>query len=377
MRVLFLTLYPESVASPRYRVHQFLPYLREHGIACEVACPFDEATYRWLSEGARTGRAWPYHAREIRTRLGHLVRARGNTSLDPPSRGERPVYTESPGGAGRDKGPYDVVVLQKAIMTFYLRGMHRPLESIADRLVYDIDDAVHLSPPAAAPRAWRWLEDRAQIRKVFRSAKVTLAGNAWLASEAEAAGGRAEVLPTVVDTDRFRPAAGPDRYTVGWIGGPSTAGQLRPLAPVLGGLSDATVRVMGATAETSGLGMAQHVPWTLDSEVEALQGFSVGLMPLDKSEWTRGKCALKALQYMACGVPCIATPFGAVCDIIEDGVNGLFADTEPEWRGALERLRDPGFREQLGAAARATVVERYSLEHAAPRLESILRTVAA
>jgi glycosyltransferase involved in cell wall biosynthesis len=142
-------------------------------------------------------------------------------------------------------------------------------------------------------------------------------------------------------------------------------------------LSDATVRVVGASAETSGLGAAQHLPWTLDSEVEALQGLSVGLMPLDKTEWARGKCALKALQYMACGVPCIATPFGAVCDMIEDGVNGVFADTEREWRDAIERLRDPALRRRLGEAARATVEERYSLRYAAPRLESHLRSVAA
>ena len=102
----------------------------------------------------------------------------------------------------------------------------------------------------------------------------------------------------------------------------------------------------------------------------------MGIMPLPRTEWVRGKCALKALQYMACGVPCVATPFGAVRDIIEDGVNGLFAETPEEWRDAIERLRDAPYRRQLGAAARRTVEDRYSLTAAAPKLRDLLVSVA-
>jgi len=358
MRVLFLTLYPESVASARYRVHQFLPYLREAGIACEVACPFDEGSYRRLSARARSGRAWPYHAHELRRRLAHLFRARA--------------------GIGRASGgEYDVIVLQKALLSFYVRGMHRALDGIAEKLVYDIDDAVHRAPPVTGPRPWRWFEDRDQIVRVFRLARTTLAGNAWLASEVEAAGGRADVFPTVVDTDRFCPAPSASAgYTVGWMGGPSTAGPLRAIAPALERLEGVRVRVVGATGHETGLSTAEHVSWSYATEVEELRGFSVGLMPLDKTDWTRGKCGLKALQYMACGVPCVATPYGAAAEIIEDGVTGLFADTEAEWVEAIDAMRDGALRRRLGDAARAVVDERYSLRDAAPRLESILRSVA-
>lgn len=99
-------------------------------------------------------------------------------------------------------------------------------------------------------------------------------------------------------------------------------------------------------------------------------------MPLPKDDWTRGKCALKALQYMACGVPCVATPFGAVTEIIEHGVNGLFADTEAEWRDAVARLRGDRYRAALGDAARATVEARYSLRYAAPRMKQLLEQAA-
>ena len=106
-----------------------------------------------------------------------------------------------------------------------------------------------------------------------------------------------------------------------------------------------------------------------------LQQFSVGLMPLPQDEWSRGKCALKALQYMACGVPCIATPHGAVLDIIRHGENGWFAETEMEWREALAAMRDPALRRRLGEAARATMEEQFSLRTAAPRLADLLEAL--
>ena len=86
--------------------------------------------------------------------------------------------------------------------------------------------------------------------------------------------------------------------------------------------------------------------------------------------------ALKALQYMACGVPCVATPFGAVCDIIQDDVNGLLAETPGAWRMAFEQLRDPSERQRIGEAGRRTVEEKFSLRVAAPKLLAHLEAVA-
>jgi len=107
-----------------------------------------------------------------------------------------------------------------------------------------------------------------------------------------------------------------------------------------------------------------------------VQQFSVGLLPQRKDSWTRGKCALKALLYMACGVPCIATPYGAALDIIQPGVNGLFADSPEEWHQAIEALREPGARQRMGQAARRTVEEQFSLKGAAPRMRAILEALA-
>lgn len=349
MRALFLTLYPESVASSRYRVHQFLPYLRANDVECTVACPFTQEEYTRLRAKAAEGHARSYHLHEARMRALQILGAR----------------------------KYDVVFLQKAVMSAYVRGFAPQLRLRAPKLIYDIDDAVHIEPPVSLPVRWQRIEQPDQGTWLFQNADRVLTGNAWLRDEALAAGGRAEIFHTVVDTDRFVPAqTPPDTFVVGWIGGPSTSAHVAPLAEVLNGLDDAQVRLIGANPVYAAIEKAWHRPWSFETEVQEVQSFAVGIMPLPKTEWARGKCALKALQYMACGIPCVATPFGAVCDIIEDGVNGLFAGSRAEWAIALERLRDAKLRKRLGDAARQTVEERYSLKVAAPKLRAHLEAVA-
>jgi glycosyltransferase involved in cell wall biosynthesis len=350
MRVLFLTLYPESGASSRYRVLQFVPYLEQHGVQCSVAAPFTEEQFQRLRAEAANGRAWRYHAHEYRSRLRQILKARR----------------------------YDIVVLQKAVMSAYVKGMALLLRANARRLVYDVDDAVDLSPPNPLPARWAWIGEPGQINTLFSRADLVLAGNHWLKESAEAAGGHAEWFSTVVDTDRFTPdpAASRAELTLGWIGGPSTSAHLRPIAKALSELRDARIRLVGADRVQASVERAEYAAWSLETEVADVQGFSIGLMPLPKTEWARGKCALKALQYMACGVPCVATPFGAILDIIVDGVNGLFADTHEEWLAAIERLRDPALRKRMGDAGRRTVEERFSLRVAAPRLRRLLESVA-
>lgn len=348
MRVLFLTLYPDIAASPRLRVVQFLPHLRAHGIECTVACPLTAHEFEALTGPKRRHRPLWYHLRETRRRVRQILDAPG----------------------------YDVVFVQKAIMTAYVRGLAWILRKRTRRLVYDLDDAVHLAPPHPLRLPWRMLEDRRQVSKLLAAADLVLAGNAWLVSEAREAGANAVFFPTVVDTDRFVPAsAQPDTYRIGWIGNPSTTICLEPAAKALGTVKDASVCLVGADPERVQFDGADVRPWSFDGEVAELQRFSVGIMPQPRGEWMRGKCALKALQYMACGIPCVASPFGAVLEFMRHEENGLLADSGEEWSGAFERLRDPALRRRLGEAGRATVEGAYALRDAAPRLVELLKSL--
>lgn len=341
LNVLFLTLYPPSVASPRYRVEQFLPYLREHGFRCTVESAVTEEALR-----SRSRPFW-YHAQETPRRIAQLFRAQR----------------------------YELVVVQKSLASAYVRGLHMLLRECAKHLVYDIDDAVHQFPPHPLRGVWRVLQDGRQVLRIFEEADLVLAGNGWLCNEARHYARRVEYFPTVVDTDRFTPRLRKDdALIVGWIGSPSTTPHLRTAGP-LGEMEDLTLRCVGADRAAVPWKHAEVRPWSYETEVDELRAFAVGIMPLPRDEWARGKCGLKALQYMACGVPCVATPYGAALEIISNNVNGLFADLPEQWRAAIECLRDPATRVRLGDAGRETVEARYSLKSAAPKLVQLLESV--
>ncbi len=343
VNILFLTLYPGTVASPRYRVEQFVPHLTRSGIRCSVQSALTASEYERLSRG----RAARYHLLETRRRIAQLLRARA----------------------------YDLVFVQKGLMTAYLRGMDVLLRKRARRVVFDFDDAVHLAPPHSLRGIWRALEDREQIADVMRNASLVLAGNAWLCDEARAHALNVALFPTVVDTERFKPAArAADGLVAGWIGGTSTTPHLQAAA-CLADIPNLRLHCIGADREQTPWKSALHSEWRFDTEVEALQQFDIGVMPLPKTDWSRGKCALKALQYMACGIPCVATPFGAVLEFGRHNENLLFADSPLEWREAIEHLRDPRERARIGEAGRETVLQSYSLHTAAPRLMELLRSV--
>lgn len=343
MKVLFLALYPAASASSRYRVRQFLPGLRAAGVDCTLRCAMPESGWgRWrpaalaqVNEAFRRGRQM------------------------------------------RDLGRFDRVFVQKSLTAAPFPGMLGPLEPHWNRVVFDIDDAVHLSSP---DRLSRFIETVApagepQAATLMRRARLTLTGNRWLEQETRRLGGKPRYFPTVVDTARFAPAPQPDTcYRLGWMGSPSTAPFLQPLAPVLQKL-EAPALLVGAGTFPLWF-PAERVPWSLDSEVAQLQRMSVGLMPQPETDWARGKCGLKALQYMACGRPVIASRFGVALDLIEDGVTGLLADGLDEWMAAIERLRDPAERARMGEAAREKMVREFSLATWTPRLVNALESLA-
>jgi glycosyltransferase involved in cell wall biosynthesis len=197
------------------------------------------------------------------------------------------------------------------------------------------------------------------------------------------------MIPTSVDTRRYRPAdagAGEVRGrggvpVVGWIGSPTTAPYLRQLLPVLQRVRREhafVLRVSGAgdAVEASGLEV-DNQRWQLEREVELFNTCDVGVYPLTDDEWARGKCGFKAIQFMACGVPVVASPVGVNQEIIQDGVNGFLAATPDEWVRKLGRLiAEPGLRAQFAAAGRRTVEARYSLRVHAPHFAETLRAAA-
>ena len=247
--------------------------------------------------------------------------------------------------------------------------------------ILDFDDAFYLKYRSGR---LRWLRPLlgGKFNQLLHVAAAVTAGNAHLAAYARRFNANATLLPSVVDTDHYRPADPPPAetpFTVGWIGSPSTAPYLQALVePLQRFACEQPVRMLvvgGPAPDIPGVEVIE-APWSLEREVELIQQFSVGVMPLPDTPWARGKCAYKLIQCMACAIPVIASPVGANVDAVPPSC-GVLAGTADEWLAAFRQLAaDSALRARMGAAGRQWVEERYSLRSALPVLAGVIRQVA-
>jgi glycosyltransferase involved in cell wall biosynthesis len=249
------------------------------------------------------------------------------------------------------------------------------------RVVFDFVDPIFIS--SRRPSHTETARERRLVH-MLRHARAVLVENDTMAEYARRYNAVAVRTPTPVDTDRFVPgpsrARGPETV-IGWIGTPSTTPYLAEaregLRHALAAHPRARVELIGAAARPLDDLPAVRRPWSLATEVADLQRCDIGIMPLPDNEWTRGKGGYKLLQYMAVGLPCVASPVGINREIVEDGINGFLASTDDEWRAALGTLlADPDLRRRMGESGRARVEARYSLRAALPRVSAILHGVA-
>jgi hypothetical protein len=239
-------------------------------------------------------------------------------------------------------------------------------------LVLDFDDAIWL-PRVGGSRLLRVLHRETAVQDILRCAAAVIAGNDFLAEYAGRFNHNVTVVPSSIAAEAHKSMA--NSNMVGWIGSRTTLPYLKPLRPVFETLG-VKPRVI-ASGDPSQLGFdVEFRPWRLETENEELSQIGVGISPLPDTPWERGKCGVKLLQYMACGMPVVASPVGANANIVTHGVNGFLATQTEEWTTALRRLvADPDLRRQLGAAGRETVATRFSVQRAAETITSVLRTL--
>lgn len=239
------------------------------------------------------------------------------------------------------------------------------------RLVYDVDDALwHDRALKGGARKSRWLAERSDH---------VIAGNSILAEHLSRHAGSVTVVPSLVDPDRIdvREHAQSEELVLGWIGSRTTArfvARLRPaieqLATDLGAVRLRLLMVGGSTPPPAGVELESR-PWSAAAQTDALQRMDLGLMPLPDTPWNRGKCAYKALQYMAAGVPVVADDVGVAAEVI--GPGGTVVGAAGNWGEPLrELLRDPALRTRLGTKGRARVESDYSLARWAPVLAEVI-----
>lgn len=259
----------------------------------------------------------------------------------------------------------DVVLVQREAVPF-----GPPLlEWFAARrvpLVWDVDDAVWQQHKAlTAGSAPRWIRATGdKFGWLCRTATQVWAGSDLIAQWCRLRNLATFVVPTVVDVPE-QPVTGSDSRVVGWIGSHSTGPFLEAVLPAITRIDDAPeLVVVGATvAVPQGL-RARQATWSPSSEQEALRAIRVGLYPIDRRHpMADGKCGLKAVLYMAHGVPCVVTPTPTNAAIVRDGIDGLYADTPQEWAAAVARLlNDDGLWQRCSRAAYERARSLYSTQ---------------
>ena len=250
------------------------------------------------------------------------------------------------------------------------------LEHLAGgRRIFDVDDAIWL------------LRDSGFSEKIVASCDGVIAGNSWLADHYDKLGKQVWVVPSSVDTFVWRPAmtASTSPWIVGWSG---TASNLRylqlieePLAQFLAQYPGTRLRVVCDRRPELKLipsGSWEFIKWSREAEVESIQTMNVGLMPLEDSDWARGKCAFKMLLYMACGLPVVVSPVGVNRELLLRAEIGFAALKPNDWFESLRQLlEDQTLSARLGAAGRSLVEAEYSVDANVPRLAKIFQQVCA
>ncbi|MCA1594784.1 MAG: glycosyltransferase family 4 protein, partial [Acidobacteria bacterium] len=249
--------------------------------------------------------------------------------------------------------------------------------------IFDFDDAIFIPYVSPSNGYLSYLKFPGKTRTICRLAAHVMAGNEYLADYARQVNPHVTVIPTTVDTEKYSvetPAHRNDVPVIGWTGSHSTAQHLRLLGGALRRLAERErfrLRVIGAQGfELEGVDV-EVLPWRSQTEVADLRPVDIGIMPLPEDQWSKGKCGMKALQYMGLAIPTVCSPVGVNSDIIRDGDNGMLAATEEEWIAKLTALlHSPELRERLGHAGRATVEANYSAAVQAPRVFQIIESVA-
>lgn len=347
-----LTRYSRLGASSRLRALQYVPALSKAGFKIDIAPFFDDDYLNRIYADKRVGLlASKYYAARVLKLLS--------------------------------KNKPDLIWIEQEVFPWLPWPIERAILGKKVPLVCDYDDAVFHRYDQHNNKAIRQLLGR-KIDGLMARANLVTAGNQYLADRAVSVGARhVEIVPTVVDVETYSTRHLPSddkRSRIGWIGSPSTWSEFMvPILPTLTSIASehgATIRAVGADHGVHADPEIENLPWSEQAEIELIQGMDIGIMPLDDSPFARGKCGYKLIQYMACGVPVIASPVGVNSEIVKHGVNGFLVKTEADWINSIETLlRDATMRQRMGEAGRKLVEQKYSRQVFGPKVVKLFTNI--
>jgi glycosyltransferase involved in cell wall biosynthesis len=355
MRVLALmpALYDTSPGQ-RYRLEQWEPLLRERGVDITFASFEDEDLHALLYKRGMMGKKLRLVTRGLGRRLSLVRKAK----------------------------QYDLVYILREAALLGPPVFERLIAQSGVPVVFDFDDAIFVSYRSPSNGYLSYLKFAGKTKTICRISSHVMVGNPYLAEYARQVNDRVTVIPTTIDTEKYRVPERKEKTgppVIGWTGSYSTVQHLDTMRGALKKLAEREsfrLRVIGTPSYECPPVDVEAMPWRAETELEDLSEIDIGMMPLPDDRWSKGKCGLKALQFMALGIPTICSPVGVNTDIIQDDQNGFIAGTEDEWVEKLSRLlRSAELRRRLGDAGRATVEEQYSAITQTPRVYEIFKSV--
>lgn len=341
-RVLILCLHrPDRSPSQRFRFEQYLPYLEQNGYQFDFSYLLDENQDKvYYTAG--------HYLNKVQIVLSSIVK-RIKQVLN----------------AKR----YDLVFVQReAFMlgsAFFERAIGRKVP-----MIFDFDDSIWIQQVSAANKKLAFLKDASKTSKIIEKAALVFAGNKYLADYAKQFNNNIVIVPTTIDTSVYKfekNDSSTESVCIGWSGSFSTIEHFKTAIPALKAISDkygdkVHFKIIGDEKYYCEELRTRGIKWRSETEVKDLSDIDIGIMPLPDTEWAKGKCGLKGLQYMALGIPTLMSPVGVNTEIIESGINGFLPQDDKQWIEQLSLLiDDTNLRNRLGEAGKETVIKNYSV----------------
>lgn len=354
VKVLMLTKYDRLGASSRLRSLQYIPWLEQMGLQVTVQSFLsDESLSARYQKGTYS--------------IWSLLRAYG-----------RRVHTL------RARRQFDVVWIEKEALPWWPLWLELALLRGVP-YVLDYDDAIFHTYDQHSSALVRRLFGR-RLDGLMAAATLVIGGNSYLAQRARDAGAFwVEILPTVIDIERYpllkhQLTERVEAPRIVWIGSPSTVHYLQEIRAALQCLSQRIPYVLrvigGGHVDLPGVEV-EVIDWAEATEVESIRACQIGIMPLTDSLWERGKCGYKLIQYMACGLPVVASGVGVNSEIVRHGDNGFIANTIDEWVDSLSQLlSSPDLSTRMGIAGQGRVEDRYCIQKTGPQIVQLLQAAA-
>lgn len=238
------------------------------------------------------------------------------------------------------------------------------------KIIYDFDDAIWLPNTSKENKIAALIKYHSKVKLICKWSSKISCGNNYLANYASQYNKSVIVIPTTIDTSYHKPIVYlknvSDPITIGWTGTHSTEKYLDQVVSILQEIEskhNIIFKVISNHNPKLPLNSFQYTAWNKETEIEDLNTFDIGIMPLEDDVWAKGKCGFKGLQYMSLSTPTVMSPVGVNNDIIQHGKNGFLAATADEWQNTIDKLiTNKTLRNEIGKNGLLTIKNNYSVD---------------